>query len=509
MQLHLQFVKTAKQYGKKLAFIDRSAGKRVTYRQALIGALLLWRYFKKFEERYIGILMPNSAGCGISLIAVLMAGKIPVMINYATGAEQNIKFARRKCGFQTVLTSGAFLEKIQCPKMEGMVYVDKIVQAAKPFEKLRAAAMSMMPVGWIQKRIYLGDDDDTLLILFTSGSEKEPKAVQLTHRNIGSNKDACNQPYSCKPDDVMLSILPMFHVFGQTITFWLPICSGMTIITYANPLEFKTVAGIIRDERPSIIVATPYFLSGFLRQSKDGDFSSLRFAIAGADKLPDWLREEYADKHQVDIFEGYGATETAPVISANSPEFNRPGSIGRPFSGVQVKIIDVETGALLTTNQQGKILVKGDLVMKGYLGDVEETALRIEDGWYETGDMGLLDDDGYLWHKGRLKRFIKIGGEMVSLVQVEAVLEKILPSDIEFCAVEMPDKRKGATVGVALSEMIDEKAVCNAMSKLLPTIAMPRHFVVIEELPKMGSGKVDFRTTQILFQEKLNAQLSK
>ena len=320
MQLHLQFVATAKKYGKKLAFIDRSAGKRVTYRQALIGALLLCRHFKKFEERYIGILMPNSAGCGISLLAVLMAGKIPVMINYATGAEQNIKFARRKCGFQTVLTSGAFLEKIQCPKMEGMVYVDEIAKSAKPQEKLSAAMMSMMPVKWIHKRIYSGDDDDTLLILFTSGSEKEPKAVQLTHRNIDSNQGICSELFSCKAEDVMLSILPMFHVFGQTTTFWLPLCQGMTIVTYANPLDFKTVASIIRDERPSIIVATPYFLSGFLRQSKEGEFSSVRFAIAGADKLPDWLREEYASKHQVEIFEGYGATETSPVISANTPD---------------------------------------------------------------------------------------------------------------------------------------------------------------------------------------------
>jgi len=503
MQLHLQFIRTAKQYGNKLAIIDRSAGRRVTYRQALIGSLMLWRHFKKLEEQYVGILMPNSAGCGISLLAVLMAGKIPVMINYATGAEENIKFARRKCGFQTVLTSAAFLEKIQCRKMEGMVFVDEIAKSARPAEKLLAALTSSLPAKLIQKKVHSGNDNETLLILFTSGSEKEPKAVQLTHKNIGSNKDICADLFSCTADDVMLSVLPMFHVFGQTTTFWLPICKGMTVITYANPLDFKTVANIIRDERPTIVVATPFFLSGYLRQSKQGDFSSVRFAIAGADKLPDWLREEYAMKHQVEIFEGYGATETAPVISANTPGSNRPGSIGKPIPGVEIKIVDIDTGEILDRDQQGKILVKGDLVMKGYLGDVEETALRIENGWYETGDMGLMDKDGFLWHRGRLKRFIKIGGEMVSLVQVEAALEKVLPSEIEFCAVEIPDKRKGATVGIAVSAKIDEKEVCNAISKFLPAIAMPRHFVVIEDLPKMGSGKVDFRTTQILFQEML------
>lgn len=506
MQLHLQFISIAKKYGKKLAFIDRSANKRVTYRQALIGALLLWRHFRKLEEKYIGILMPNSAGCGISLLAVLMAGKIPVMINYATGAEQNIKFARRKCGFQTVLTSGVFLEKIQCPKSEGMIFVDKIAASAKPQEKLLAALTSLMPTKLIQNKVSSGNDDDTLLILFTSGSEKEPKAVQLTHKNITSNKDVCSELFSCKADDSMLSVLPMFHVFGQTVTFWLPLCNGMTIITYANPLEFKNIANIIREERPTLVVATPFFLSGFIRQAKDGDFSSLRFAIAGADKLPDWLREEYTSKHAVEIFEGYGATETAPVISVNTPGFNRHGSIGKPLPGVQIKIVDVDTGEVLTNDQQGKILVKGDLVMKGYLGDVEETALRIENGWYETGDMGVMDNDGFLWHKGRLKRFIKIGGEMVSLVQVEAALENVLPAEIEYCAVEMPDKRKGATVGVAITEKINEKEVSEAISKLLPAIAMPRNFVVLEELPKMGSGKVDFRTTQLLFQEKMAAR---
>ncbi len=503
MQLHLQFIETAKRYGNKLAFIDRSRDKRVTYRQALIGSLLLWRHFKKFDERYIGILLPNSAGCGISILAVLMAGKIPVMINYATGAQQNIKFARRKCGFQTVLTSGVFLEKIQCPKSDGMVFVDTIAQGAGTLEKLRAAALSLMPTSLIKRKVYAGSDDDTLLILFTSGSEKEPKAVQLSHRNIGSNIDACTKLYTCTSEDIMLSVLPMFHVFGQSITFWLPICMGMTIVTYANPLDFKTIAGIIRDDHPSIVVATPFFLAGFVRQSQTGDFSSIRFAIAGADKLPDWLREEYRTKHQVELFEGYGATETSPVITANSPGFNKPGSIGRPLPGVQVKIVDIDSGKLLGQGQEGKILVKGDLVMKGYLGDVEETALRIEDGWYETGDMGVEDEEGYYWHRGRLKRFIKIGGEMVSLVQVEAVLEKILPTACECCAVEIPDKRKGAIVGVALSEAIDEKAVRDAIGSLLPTIAIPRHFLVMEELPKMGSGKVDFRTTQILFQKKL------
>lgn len=503
MLLHHEFVRVAKRDPRKLAFIDRATDRRIPYGRALLGALLLTARFRRLDERYLGIMLPTSAGCGLSIIATLMSGKIPVMINYSTGAAKNVEYARHKCGFKTVITSRALLKKIECPETEGMIFVEDMIAGAGPLDKLKAGLKSRLPVGAILRGIHGGDGDSTAVILFTSGSEKDPKAVELTHRNIGFDLHAAADAFDVRQDDVIMAVLPLFHVLGLTTTFWLPICRGLTMVTYANPLEFKTVAGIIRDEKPTFIVGTPYFLMGYLKQAQPGDFASLRVAVAGADKMPEWLQQAYQKQHGVQVYEGYGTTETSPVISVNTPAACKPGSIGRPLPGVQVKIADIDTGDPLPPGKEGKILVKGDLVMKGYLGDVEETVLHIEDGWYETGDMGVLDEDGFLWHRGRLKRFIKIGGEMVSLVQVENELQQLLPEGIECCAVELPDRRKGARVAVAVTRELDRKGVLGGLAERLPSLALPREVVVIEELPKMGSGKIDFRATGELVRRQL------
>lgn len=280
----------------------------------------------------------------------------------------------------------------------------------------------------------------------------------------------------------------------------------MTIVTYANPLEYKNIVNIIKQEKPTIMVGTPSFLSGYLRSSKTGDFKSLRFVISGADKCPDTLREGYQKRHDITLYEGYGTTETSPVISVNSPENNKPGSIGKPIPDVQVKIENYETGEECKPNQMGKILVKGNLVMKGYFDDIEQTSLRIRGGWYDTGDMGYLDDDGFLWHCGRLMRFVKIGGEMISLVRVENILEKHLPKDVECCVVEIPDAQKGAKIIAVTTKPINEKEITKKMSHELPNIAIPKYFIVLEDLPKMGSGKIDFRKTTEMIRTMMDNQ---
>ncbi len=505
MLLHQQFVRVAKQNKNKMALVDRSTGKRLTYGRALIGSLILARKFRRIDDGYVGVMIPTSAGCMLTVLALVMCGKVPVMINYSTGAADNIRYARTRCGFKTVITSRGVLEKVGCPEMDDMLFVDDLMKEVTGLDKLRAALLAALPVPLLLGTLHQGHDDDTLVILFTSGSEKAPKGVELTHRNIGSNVQAIQEAIEIEDNDVFLAILPLFHVFGQTANFWLPLCSASTAITYGNPLEFKTVAGIIRDEKPTIAIATPFFLSSYLRAAKPGDFSSLRIVVVGADKMPDRLREGYESQHGVATFEGYGTTETSPVISVNLPGRNKPGSIGKPLPGVAVRIADVDSGEDLPAGEEGKILVKGDMVMKGYFDDLEETILHINNGWYETGDMGMLDEDGYLWHRGRLKRFVKVGGEMVSLVRVEMELEELLPEGVECCVVELPDVRKGAVLAVAVSEEVDQKSLLKTLGKRLPPIAMPKHFVVLEELPKMGSGKVDFRTTTTLVQERLKA----
>jgi acyl-[acyl-carrier-protein]-phospholipid O-acyltransferase/long-chain-fatty-acid--[acyl-carrier-protein] ligase len=320
---------------------------------------------------------------------------------------------------------------------------------------------------------------------------------------VGANVRDAIEVFRLSSEDVMLSILPVFHSFGQMVNFWLPMVCGMTAVTYANPLDYKTIPSLMRETKSTMIAATPIFFSGYLRESKPGDFDSAKIMIAGADKVPDWLRDGFQKKHNKILLEGYGVTETSPVISANTPWANRPGSIGKVFPGIEAKVVGLEKGEALPAGQEGKIVVKGEYVMKGYYDDVEETSLRLKDGWYDTGDMGVLDEEGYLWHRGRLKRFVKIGGEMVSLVRSEAVLEKILPDGVACCVVDIPDPKKGARLAAAVTQKVNERDVIKKMSEELPNINIPTQFIVFDELPKMGSGKIDFRTTTEMVRKRL------
>ena len=504
MQLHQQFVRNAKRLGKKLAIKDKTTKSDVPYSRALIGALILAKKFQKYDKGYIGIMIPTSAGCALASVGALMSGRIPVMINYSTGAEANAKYAQKKCNFKTIIASRALLEKINCPVLDGMVLIEDIMKSVTTGDKLKAALKTKLPLGMLLNTIHKGDEDDTAVILFTSGSEKDPKAVQLSHRNIYSNIINFGNYVDIKEEDVMLSNLVFFHVFGLTVNLWTPFVYGMTNITYANPMDFQTISTLAREEKPTVMVGTPSFFWGYLQKSEPGDFKTLRIMVAGADKCPDALREGYLKKHGVTLLEGYGATETSPVISVNSHEFNRPGSIGKVIPNVEVRVENFESGKDCKPGEVGKILVKGDLVMKGYLGDPELTSEAINDGWYNTGDMGFLDKDGYLWHSGRFKRFVKIGGEMVSLVKVENVLEQFLPEGVSCCVVEVPDEVKGAKIIAAVTKEINKVAVLRKMGEELPNIALPRDFLVIEELPMMGTGKIDFRSVTEIVNDMVN-----
>lgn len=501
MLLHQEFVRNAKRYSKKLAIKDKTTKSEVTYSRALIGALILSKKFEPYDKGYIGIMIPTSAGCALATVGTLMSGRVPVMINYSTGAEQNCRFAQEKCSFKTIITSKALLDKINCPVIEGMVLIEDIMKSVTTGDKLKAALKSKLPTGMILNSIHKGDENDNAAILFTSGSEKEPKVVQLTHKNLASNISSFCDFVHIHDTDIMLANLVFFHIFGLTVNLWVTFVKGMTMVTYANPTEFQTICNIAREEKPTVMVGTPSFFWGYLQKSEPGDFESLRLMVAGADKCPDALREGYKNKHGVTLLEGYGATETSPVISVNSLEFNRSGSIGKVLPRVEVQILHMETGIKCETGEVGKIMVKGDLVMKGYLNAPELNAEAIVDGWYNTGDMGYFDADNYLWHSGRFKRFVKIGGEMVSLVKVELVMEKYLPEGVSCCIVEIPDEVKGATIVAAVTEEINKVAILRKMGSELPNIAMPRQFFVIKELPMMSTGKIDFRSVFNLVNE--------
>jgi Acyl-CoA synthetases (AMP-forming)/AMP-acid ligases II len=495
----------AKKHTKKLAVIDKTTGANVTYSRALIGALILSSKFQKYDKGFIGLMIPTSAGSALATVGALMSGRIPVMINYSTGAESNARYAQRKCKFKTIITSKALLEKINCPVIDGMVLIENIMAGVTTVDKLKAALTTKLPMNMILNSIHKGAEDDTAAILFTSGSEKDPKAVQLTHRNISSNIENFGNYINISASDILLANLVFFHIFGLTVNLWVSFYYGMTMVSTANPLDFQTVSKIARDEKPTIMVGTPSFFWGYLNKSEPGDFKSLRLMVAGADKCPEALREGYMKKHGVTLLEGYGATETSPVISVNSHEFNRPGSTGKVLPNIQVRLENFETGEICKTREVGKILVKGDSVMKGYYDDPELTADVLVEGWYNTGDMGFFDEDNYLWHAGRFKRFAKVGGEMISMVKVENTLEKFLPAGVSCCIVEVSDEKKGSEIIATVSAEVNKTEMLRKMLTELPIIALPRQFIVIKELPMMSTGKIDFRSVTRIVQEILSA----
>jgi acyl-[acyl-carrier-protein]-phospholipid O-acyltransferase/long-chain-fatty-acid--[acyl-carrier-protein] ligase len=461
----------------------------------------LARRFGKLERGRIGIMLPTSSGGGLAVIGAVMAGRTPVMINYSTGAEKNCRYAQDTCDFRIIITTKALLEKTGCAHLPEMIFIEDILSSLGKVEKATAFLKSKLPRPLLKRLVGKPNLDLPAVILFTSGSEKEPKVVQLSQRNILSNIDSFSEMMDIYGMDNLLAVLPYFHVFGLTINLWTPMCLGMTTITYANPLEFKTIAKIIREYKPELLVGTPLFLEGYVKQSKAGDFASIKLAVSGADKCPEHLRILYREKHDIEIFEGYGTTETSPVISANPRDRNKPGSIGTPIPGTEIRIQNLDTGADCAVGETGKILVKGDGVMQGYLNDIEESSLRLKSGWYDTGDLGYLDEDGYLWHKGRLKRFVKIGGEMVSLVMVEETMNALTPLEVECCAVELPDSKRGSKIVGVTNTMVDQQDLNKKLSKALPNLALPKKYVHVAEFPRMGSGKTDVRSLTEIVRE--------
>jgi len=500
--LHHQFIRTAKRLPDKTAIIDCNLNRELSYQQVLIAALILARRFRRLEQGRIGIMLPTSSAGALSIIGATLAGLAPVMINYSTGAEKNCRYAQRQCDFKAIVTTRGLLEKTGCPALPDMVFIEDVMGSLGRVEKAWAFLKSRLPTRLLCLLSGRRNPQAPAVVLFTSGSEKDPKVVQLTHSNIESNIAAFSDMMRIDDFDSLLSVLPYFHVFGLTVNLWTPLTRGMTAIDYANPLEFKTVAKIIREKKPEIVVGTPFFLDGYLRQSSPGSFASLRLVVSGADKCPETLRAAYREKHGIEIIEGYGTTETSPVISANPREANRPGSIGKPIPGTEVRIVNYDTGEPCRPGETGKILVRGQGVMPGYLNDTEETSLRLKGGWYDTGDLGYIDEDGYLWHQGRLKRFVKIGGEMVSLVAVEETLNDLTPAHVECCAVELPDARRGSRIVAVVTDRVDEQDTLKKLAGQLPNLALPKKFIVVPEFPRMGSGKTDFRTlTQLVIEQ--------
>jgi acyl-[acyl-carrier-protein]-phospholipid O-acyltransferase/long-chain-fatty-acid--[acyl-carrier-protein] ligase len=417
----------------------------------------------------------------------------------------------QQCGLETVITSQAFLEKVKLTVPGKTVLLEEL--AAKPgaAEKLIAALMAWtLPATVLEKalgRERPAELDDLATVIFSSGSTGDPKGVMLTHYNIRSNIEQVAQVFSLTPRDRLLGILPFFHSFGFTVTLWLPAVLGVGVVYHPSPLDSASIGELVEKHAVTFLLSTPTFLQAYMRRCRPEQFGSVQVVLAGAEKLSDRVAAAFEDVFGIRPFEGYGCTECSPVVTVNTRDYRstgfrqvgaKRGTIGHPLPGVGVRIVDPETGQPLPAGQSGLLLVKGPNVMQGYLGRPEKTAEVLRDGWYTTGDIAAVDEDGFLTITDRLSRFSKIGGEMVPHIRVEDRLHELAGvTEQTFTVVGVPDPKKGERLVVL--HTLDDERLKDCLEKLaasdLPNLWKPgkNQFFRVEALPYLGTGKLDLR----------------
>ena len=515
--LHLRFIEAAKHRWFAFCMVD-SSGAKLTYGKALIGSLALARWVRRQRsgEDMIGLLLPPSVAGALANIAVLLAGKVPVNLNFTAGREA-MNVAVQQCGIRTVLTSRIFLAKAKVEATDGMVFLEELMKEMTALQKGLAALTAFLLPSRLIQVLYRsrGQTPDALAtVIFSSGSTGVPKGVMLSHHNVLSNVEALAQIFEVTSADRMMGVLPFFHSFGFTGTLWFPLLSGFGAAYHPNPLDAKTIGEMVSKYKATILISTPTFYAAYLRKCAAEEFASLRLAITGAEKLREPLSQAFKEKYGLDLLEGYGCTELAPVVSANLPDVehgtehqtgHKPGTVGHPIPGVAVKVVDRDTGVSLPPGQEGLLLVKGPNRMLGYLGQPDKTEEVVRDGWYVTGDIATLDDDGFITITDRLSRFSKIGGEMVPHIKVEEAINQVVGE--QGCVVTaVPDEQKGERLVVLYTnkEITPDELWSKLSQTDLPKLWVPKResFYYIEAIPTLGTGKVDLRKVKTIAAEK-------
>src|SRR5439155_7702464 len=380
-----------------------------TFGNTLVASLLLSRVIRRRSpnEANIGLLLPASAGGALANIAITLAGKVPVNLNFTAGPEA-MAIAIERCHIETVVTSKTFLAKAGIEPTNGMVFLEDLLrQVGGSAAKLRLYLAAFVLPARALNRLYVPehDADQVATIVFSSGSTGDPKGVMLTHRNILANIDAASQLFQLTRSDVMLGVLPFFHSFGFTGTLWLPIAAGFGVAYHPNPMDAKTIGELALAHRASLMITTPTFAAAYLRKCRKEQFAHLRYAIVGAEKLREPVATAFREKFGVDLLEGYGCTEMAPIVAVSIPDVTdrgerqrgwQPGSVGHPLPGIAAKIVDPDTFEGPLFEREGLLLVKGPNRMAGYLGDPEKTNEVLRDGWYVTGDIATIDEGGFI-----------------------------------------------------------------------------------------------------------------
>jgi len=518
--IHVAWLKSAKKSKTAFAVADIE-GVEISHKKFLTGVLLFSEKIEAYSpEQNVGLLLPSSGGGAIASIAILSLGKTLVNLNFTAG-KKALGSAAKQAEVKHIYTSRKFLDKMLERGMDLASYfpeskllmLEDIKEEISTFSRISTLLKAIiLPASMIQKSYFKDVSmNDTAAILFSSGSEGSPKGVELSHSNIAANAKQAAIELGAVNSDVIMSTLPTFHAFGFAITTLMPLSEGIPIVCHADPKDVSTIASGIQKYSGTILVGTPTFLRMYTISKKvtSESMHSLRLVVAGAEKLRSEVRDGFETKFKMPVYEGYGTTETSPGASVNLPDIesphklrNRPGTVGKAFSGTEFRIVDPDSLDPIPTGEDGLILIGGPQIMKGYLKMPEKTAEVIEliDGyrWYRTGDKGHLDEDGFLTIVDRYSRFAKIGGEMISLTTVEEeILDACNDKDLEIAATCLPDQRKGEKIVLLATNNLDKNELKKMLSdaKVNP-LYHPTQVLMVEEIPKLGSGKTDFGATK-------------
>lgn len=450
-------------------------------------------------DEYVGILLPNMVSTMVTFFALQAYGRVPAMLNFSVG-KRNILSACETARIKTVFTSRKFVETAnmeetaQAIEEAGvrLIYLEDFAKKISLLDKAVGFFGGFFPQSYFNRVCSNKNPDAPAFVLFTSGSEGTPKGVVLSHANILANCHQTGARLDFGPNDVIFNAMPVFHSFGLIGTL-IPILSGAKVFFYPSPLHYRIIPELSYDTNATALFGTDTFLSGYAHYGHPYDFYSLRYVIAGAEKLKDKTRKLWSEKFGVRIFEGYGATETSPILSVNTPMQSKSGTVGRLVPGIQYKLQEVPG-----IKEGGRLHVSGPNVMLGYLMSTNPGVLvPPEDGWYDTGDIVDIDDEGYISIKGRAKRFAKVGGEMISLTAIEGLLSKLWPNHAH-AIVAIPDEKKGEQL-ILLTENKEaqrQEIIEYVRKQGLSELGLPKKIIYVDQIPVFGTGKTDYITAQ-------------
>jgi acyl-[acyl-carrier-protein]-phospholipid O-acyltransferase/long-chain-fatty-acid--[acyl-carrier-protein] ligase len=518
------FIRRCRQKGQQVKLYD-SAGAKLSGNDLLLRTLALKRIIEReairADEKFVGVLLPPTAPAVVVNMALALSRRVAVNLNYSV-SESIINQCIEQSDIQHVITSRKVIEKLGLKLNASVVYLEDLRDKATVADKIVAVTQAKLTPEWLlasQFGLNRNQPDDWLTIIFTSGSTGTPKGVPLTLNNIASNVQGFDSIIGVKESDCFLGILPFFHSFGYTVTLWGAMTLPSSGAYHYNPLEPKQIAKLIETSKSTVVLGTPTFLRSFIKRIEPEQFKTVEVVVVGAEKMPIPLADAFEERFGVRPIEGYGATELSPVVSVNVPpsrakaeaprEGTREGSVGKPLPGVRARAVSLEGGKPLLSGETGMLQFAGPNVMPGYLKKPELTAKAMDGEWYISGDVGHIDQDGFIYITGRQSRFSKIGGEMVPHIQVEEEINALLGGSeemINLAVCGVPDEKKGERLIVLYTQLSKDPSdiVKQLLTAGMPPIYVPGadSFVQVDAIPILGTGKLDLQGLKKLALEK-------